>query len=232
MILLLVLTNIILTFSRMGFIGLCVSIFGYLLFTMVNNGTLIKRTGRIFTFVFVFLFMSIFVSIPHFREKLYSTFTTVISIREIGEVQTGELDYRRFVLISEAVRIFKEHWLLGTGMGLSNYLTYFEGNTIPAKPHSLYLSYLAEFGLIGFTFSFLFLIFLTIDLYKTLKLTKNLKESFIAKGFFIGHISILTMFIFNEYITSPFVWFYWAMAMGFSLICTTIIQKKIGRLNE
>ena len=218
MVLLPVLAGIVLTFSRTGFVGICISIMGYLLYSarVHKFRPSLKLVVRISTILILFLVL--LVAVPHISRRLVLMYTSAMSIAATGEIATGKLDYKRFILVSEAMRIFKEHWILGTGMGLGNYLSYFDGNISPARPHNLYLSYLAEFGLIGFLFLFIFLTSLGIKLYKTVKLTKGSKEFFLAKAFFMGHISILIMFIFHEYITAPYVWFFWAVAVGFGLI--------------
>uniref|UniRef100_A0A7C3RIJ0 O-antigen ligase domain-containing protein n=1 Tax=Dictyoglomus thermophilum TaxID=14 RepID=A0A7C3RIJ0_DICTH len=214
--------NIILVFSRTAYIGLVFSLFMYYIiyhivnFYRINLLSLLRRILR-FLLVTILLYI-LMINIPHFKEKIIIGFETVNKVIKFGEIKEGESDYRRYLLIKESIRIFKEHWLLGTGLGLENYLYYFNENTIPAKPHSLYLSYLAEFGLIGFSFLVLFLFSILQVLYKTILYTIGKKEVYLSIGFFVGHLTILIMFLFNEYITAPYTWFFWATAVAYSLL--------------
>jgi len=227
----LILLNMILIFSRTGYIGVFVSIFGYYIFnfSISKLSTFFKMLLR--SFITIIVLYMLVINIPYFKGKLTIGFNTISKLIEFNEIKAGEPDYRRFLLMKEAIRIFKEHWILGTGLGLDNYLHYFNENTIPAKPHSFYISYLAEFGLLGFSFLILFLISLTLYLYKAVRLTSEAKEKFLALGFLVGHLSILIMFFFNEYITAPYTWFFWATAVSFSLIVKKQRVKSCIRKN-
>jgi len=205
-----------LIFSRMGLIGSIFSVGGYLFYKSKQK---ILTLFKILLFLVLILGITFIISqgkIAYSLQRLSRTYNSGTTILKGEELSPETGDWRRFVLFKEGLRIFKEHWLLGTGMGLDNYRFYFNQNipTTPAKPHCFYLSYMAEFGILGFSFLLLFLGYLTLIFNRAVKKTINSKFNYIAKAIFVGHLSILIMLLFNEYITSPFTWFYWALGLA------------------
>ena len=216
-----------LIFSRTGLIGLMISIIGYICYISRKKFTTFIKIFLILLIVINLLLVFFPKEITHLSQRLTVGWHSLPAIFGQEEIEMGIGDWRREVLIKESIRIFKDHWLLGTGIGLENYLFYFDKNipTVPARPHCFYISYLAEFGILGFSFIILFLGYLTLIFLKTIKYTKKYsKLNCITKAIFVGHLSILIMLFFNEYITSPFIWFYWAL----SLALVYLVRKEIA----
>ncbi len=205
--LLIYILNILFIKSRMGILGF---IFSYLIYY------LFKYKFKLHILIpSVIIFMGLilaFLYSPIGNYLLYKLEMTVASIRMIvtsGEISPGMSDYRRFQLLVGAVEIIKSNLLFGTGVGLGNYLEKLNVNVIPAKAHNFYLSYLAEFGIIGFSILIIFLIVLW-----------SFFRKIPDKNFYITFqtifLSVIFMFTMNEYITFPLLWVIWGIGLGLS----------------
>lgn len=210
-----------LTFSRMGMMGMSLAMGLYFLYPTTRTfarGLL----AVLFSAVCLWLISRY---VPHVSAKIESITNTVTALVTDAEIMEGQLDYRRFVLLEEAKAIVREHWLLGTGVGLENYLENYSANEMePMKPHNLYLSYLAEFGVVGFSCLLAFMLGITYCLFRAVRHARNTNAFPLMKGLLCGHVAVMFMFVFNEYITSPTVWAFWGFAIGAALI---VLQQPI-----
>jgi O-antigen ligase len=137
-----------------------------------------KIKKRVFVSSFLLLFC-IF-SIPLFKNRLFSVFT-------LNPYKWGD----RMVLWKGSLNIFKQHWLLGAGVGSYEILLYkyinpknlrdkvidpVSGKPIPAvhaHAHNMYLEILSEMGILGLlSFLFIFIFFLRVYYYR-LKMNFN-----------------------------------------------------------
>jgi hypothetical protein len=148
----------------------------------------------------------------------------------VGQPEIGRYDWHRALIRDAAVSIIKDRFLLGTGMGLGNYLRYFPEDSrfqdYPyTKPHNLYLGYLAEFGIFGYAFLIWFLISITRFLWVRAKVIAEPRSRIIGFGFFGGHVSALVIFAGSDSISAPFVWFFWGLAIAFVRFA---LRQQIG----
>lgn len=107
---------------------------------------------------------------------------------------------RRLALTKEGIRIAKERTLLGTGIGLRNYLDNSRAPVeVPARPHNWIVSYFAQLGLLGMSFLCLFF----------LEAARRARRHAIrhSSGGILGSlVAVMVAMLFNEYLTSPITW--------------------------
>ena len=135
-------------------------------------------------------------------------------------LSTNIPDSRRFYLTLANLNLINYTFPFGTGMGNENYLnylhlysSYFLNYTDHlGRGHNFYISYLAEAGLLFFVFVYL--------LFKPL----YLKADIILRSFYF---SLLVGIATNEYITSPFVWFFLGILYQNSLDYNKIKLKDL-----
>ena len=209
--------GILLIKSRTGIVGTTIGLI--LAFVLLNKPHLM---GRRKVFIAVMVVFSVLVALSLEGKPLLDRVKQVFNWLNIaeGRIEQGELDYRRAVMWSEAISVFRRHMLLGTGMGLDNYLLkvaryIFVPKYFLARPHNLYLSYLGAFGIIGFLPLIGFLFGLAYWYWYNSRFIRVQELRLIGKAFFIGHVSILVMFLGQEHITNPFVWFGWGLGIAF-----------------
>lgn len=115
-------------------------------------------------------------------------------------------DHQRFMLFVSNLDLLIGNFPYGTGMGLKNYLMHIDPkfyqyfvNDHVARAHNFYISYLAEMGIL-----FLFFIVLLFKIYSNIH-AKILKAAM---------LSIFLGLAFNEYITSPYLWLFFGIAIN------------------
>ncbi|WP_202807719.1 O-antigen ligase family protein [Pseudoalteromonas sp. SCSIO_11900] len=115
-------------------------------------------------------------------------------------------DHQRFMLFVSNLDLLIGNFPYGTGMGLKNYLMHIDPkfyqyfvNGHVARAHNFYISYLAEMGVL-----FLFFIVLLFKIYSNIH-AKILKAAM---------LSIFLGLAFNEYITSPYLWLFFGIAIN------------------
>lgn len=128
-------------------------------------------------------------------------------------IEQGQKDYARYMLLKAAWTIFENNPLFGAGIGVPNYraefaehVNFFHRNS---KSHNFYMSYLAELGIIGFSW----LIFLLSLIYRALPPLSSQFRAF--KVSFMGMALMMTM---NEYILLPELWFFFGMLGGIGYV--------------
>lgn len=150
---------------------------------------------------------------------LISTFFEYFSSNAI-ELGANINDSRRFYVTIANLNLINFTFPFGTGMGNENYLNYLHMYSSDfldhtdhlGRAHNFYISYLAEAGLLFFIFVYL--------LFKPL----YLKTDIILKSFYF---SLLIGIATNEYITSPFVWFFLGILYKNSLNYDKIKLKEL-----
>ncbi|WP_166295757.1 O-antigen ligase family protein [Photorhabdus tasmaniensis] len=112
----------------------------------------------------------------------------------------AEHDYRRFILIFAGIDILKNNFLIGTGLGVENYIRFFDIMKYPTYPglaHNFYLVYPAQMGCVGF------LLFLALLKYFVFPQKLNKKN--------LSYIFTIAIYIINnEYVLLPEVWIFMA----------------------
>ena len=214
--------DILFIFSRTAYLSviLCVVIYLFLIRRDIGFFNYLKifyfgLYGVLVVFSMAYLFLE-----ESLVQSLLSRFmliSNIFNFFENGLQSLGSSDIRRGQLITAGIEIFKSHYLLGTGLGIDNYLHYFPQhiNTTPGRAHNLYVSYLAEFGVVGFSFLLFFLLYTGYYFYKsTLSIKKKINQYF-GYAFVSGHLMLLVSFAGNEYITFPIVWFFWGLGFAY-----------------
>jgi len=204
--------------SRMGFLGFWFALACYYLlrfrFSLIR---LIKPVvGAIALMLLMFAMMFV---VPE-ASRLLSGFQTaterITMLARREEIDSISYDYTRIMLLRYAISICRHNYIFGTGVGLENYrekLWEVAPSAIRAsKPHNFYLSYLAEFGVIGFSI----LIALLYFVWKGYGyINKNESSHNILKFCFRTlFLSVMFMCIMNEYITYTPIWMIWGIGLG------------------
>ncbi|PUE05934.1 O-antigen ligase [Limnohabitans sp. WS1] len=134
-----------------------------------------------------------------------------------GSIEKGEQDFDRAMLLSFAFEMIYSNPIFGVGIGLSNYQHALEVMGVNfhrlSKAHNFYISYLAEFGFVGFSI----LIYAFYRIYVLVQINVFAKQCFITAAILL---------IFNEYILLPELWYF----MGLLLAYSSKIQNKNWRL--
>lgn len=198
---LLILINIILTFSRNAFLGI---ILGIIVLTIIYSRKLL----------YIFVPGGIIAAfIPQVRIRLL----------QIGDSTQNE---SRIKLWKTALKMFKEHLLFGVGNG--NYITLYakyvakysdlQYNSYSySASHNSYLKVMAELGLVGIVLFILTIIIVIIDLYKFIK---GFKKNFFGH-FYIGFFASLMAFLFmnvsdNLFFVPKTTTYFWLLIAIFS----------------
>lgn len=126
---------LILTFSRGAWVGLAVSVFAFALF----------KEPRLLVLILVFTLMA-----PIFLPYLPSVVTNRID--SIGSLEDSSNAYRVTIWIA-ALRMIKDYWLNGVGLGLVAfsrvYRDYMIAGASAIHAHNLYLEVGLEMGIVG-----------------------------------------------------------------------------------
>ena len=148
-----------------------------------------------------------FTQIEMVLNRLESTRDTFIGQLE-GTIEQGESGYRRQILMDANREIRKNRPILGTGLGLENYLHYMPSfvTTRHAKPHNLYFSLLGELGIVGFLLFMMFTLKYFLMNYKKIGLIQDKEMVHTLNGFYVGALAFMVMFLGNEFIHFPVVW--------------------------
>ncbi len=206
--------TIILTFSRSGWIGLIISIVFFLFFFRDR----IRRSVIAFFLIMCFLGLLFIVPPKIFTERILPT----------QNLESDPSAFVHYTAYKIAVKAFLSHPMVG--IGLNNFGEFFNNvsrlwwkHPIKMMPHSLYLGFLAETGILGFLANIYLLIVIALKLYKTSKL-KSISEyeGFIIIGFLCGFIGILAGQIFYQYYTREFLW----PLVGVSMATCSLIERE------
>ena len=205
--------------SRMGLIGF---MFAFIIYYVYKyKFQLHKLIPFLLLFIFTFVVMLYSPIGKSSQERLKRTLVSAQLVLS-GEGLTPEMgDYARFQLILYGIEIIKKNFWFGTGVGLENYrIKLGELNPIrESKPHNFYVSYLAEFGMIGFSI-LMILLLMVWRRFSRIGISKTLSYAFNTI-----FITVMFMLFMNEYITYPFTWFIWGIGLGLSYV-------KTGEINE
>ncbi len=133
-----------------------------------------------------------------------------------GELRESEFGWGRQVILQEAYRVFWESPWLGTGVG--NYLEHFDTtlHVQPMTPHNLYIGYLAEFGILGSIPVMGFILYLGYFLWKAAVKASDPLVRPILWGFAAAHTMFFVMFLATDFLTTPYIWFFWGVALSFA----------------
>lgn len=225
--------SFILIFSRTGYLVIALSIVLYYGLFIRNKLGIVRLFKS--TFITFFLF-AIFLSVLIISDSdLKHTIITRISLIQngfafiLGKGENIIYDLRRVQLINGGIHIIKSNWLLGTGIGLGNYLHYFPTNinTVPARAHNLYISYLGELGVLGFWSLIMFFYSTVIYFLYIIKKVTDIKLKSLGYGFVTGHVAMVLAFATNEYITFPYIWFFWGLAFSYAKLMKKKYMEKL-----
>jgi O-antigen ligase len=154
----------------------------------------------------VLLLTGLFIFINTSISERFGYLSNTIGALSSGDnVQSGEQDFDRTMLLAFAFELIQNNPLFGVGIGLANYQRGLEDIGVNfhrlSKSHNFYVSYLAELGVFGL--SILFFAFFRI--YRVLKI-----NAFGAQCFKTAAI----LLIFNEYILLPELWYFFGLLLA------------------
>lgn len=193
---------VLLTYSRSGLIGLMA---GTLLYYW--RFSLLGMLKLCVVIVVIGLFLQSGIA-ERTTERLIKTGNTVYAMLHGEEVDRSVGDHNRVLLVNSAIATAREHFWLGTGLGMQNYragLTRAGLGTVTSKSHNFYLSYFTELGLVGFVL----LLAVLQRIYSHLPPLGSQKRAFRVS--FLVTALMMTM---NEYILLPELWLLMGMLMG------------------
>jgi O-antigen ligase len=207
------------SFSRDGIIGL---IFSLLLCAILGargpGKPLVIRPRRVVAILLVLL-LGVTFAFSLGRANFVGRVFSVTSIADIwgGTLNPNEPLWGRMVILQQATEVFFQRPWLGTGMG--NYLEFLGpvAEDLAMSPHNLYVTYLSEFGIIGFIPLMAFLVGLTHFLWKTSREAMDLRSRAILQGLFFSQLTFFVMFFATDFLVTPYVWFFWGIALAFGL---------------
>ncbi len=139
-------------------------------------------------------------------------------------------DARRVYLTLLSWRIFSDNPFFGVGMGnlVANYPSSSDRRAT-GRPHNFYLTNMAEIGITGSLLFILFLFTILIYFRKAVKIEKDYQIKGLAKAFFTAHIGIVIALALNDFITLPFVWFFWGMGLSlYNSVMSKSRSKETG----
>lgn len=225
------LINMLLLQSRTGFLGFFLSVFMYYFFK--NKIVFLKITTAIFIIVVIVLLtrITVFLDIARRLGNLASLFQALIAYGRNATIE-ATVDYKRIIILLNGIQVIKNNFLLGTGVGLDNYREYLkpiiDGNKeLYVRPHNFYVSYLAEFGIIGFSI-LLFIIYQVWHKTSILIIGRSRNIRLPMYSFRAIIITLLIMLAFNEYVTYPLVWILLGIILGMS----NSIYKNKAKISE
>lgn len=210
---------ILASFSRDGMVGLVVS---FLLCTILSTldshkRPSIRRGGTIAVMLVLALGGAAAVYLG--RSDFVARVLSITSIGDIwgGTINPNEQLWGRMIILQQAVGVFLERPFLGTGMG--NYLEFLGQvpEELAMSPHNLYVTYLSEFGIIGFIPLISFLIGVTHFLWKKSREAVELHSRAILQGFVVSQVTFFVLFFATDFLVTPYVWFFWGLALTFGL---------------
>jgi len=194
--------DIVFMYSRTGYISWLFALLASIFFIRFKDGNkrIVPKLSVFFSVVMLFIMIY---AIPKLNYSFISRLNSIVDFEEkiffLAAPKRGEPDWRRYTLIETSIMMFKRSPFVGTGMG--QYVSKFPDDveTAPANPHTLYLSFLAEFGIIGFAPLMFFLVSIFINYWKNTRALQT-DTSYIGYGFMIGHLTLLVAFTGNGYI--------------------------------
>jgi O-antigen ligase len=162
----------------------------------------------LFSLIIIFIVFIILIYSGLLDKQLIRFNETLITINMLNSGVVEHVgDYKRIVLINAAIDIIKDNLFFGVGVGVDNYINAFSlsvdyyDSDKAVRAHNLYLTRLANFGLIGY----IIFMSLMISIYRQLLDYKTFKIAFIAVAF---------LMIFNEYILLPELWIIFGLYAG------------------
>jgi len=180
-----------LTFSRGAWLGLAVSVFIFALL----------KEPRLIVLIIVLAILS-----PMFLPQVVMN-----RIASIGSLEESSNAYR-ITIWKAALRMIKDYWLTGVGLGLAAfsrvYRDYMIAGTLAIHAHNLYLEICIELGVIGI-FSLFWMVFRCFSEALSNVIIKNYKISYIAAGIMAGLVGHLFHGLFD------YVWYSPRIVMAF-----------------
>jgi len=220
---------VILSFSRTGFIGLSLSM-AIVIFIVIRAFSFARASAKLMVLLSVFLIVfsvSYLVVGNPILERIESI-TLVQRIWFDDDLTLSAQGGRRHALQAQAIAVFRQSPWLGAGPG--NYLNSLDTTDpyLQARSHNFYLSYLAEFGLIGFIPLAGFIFYLTYFLWNNAIKTTDKNLRLISLSFATGQTSLLVMLLAQEFISSPYIWFYWGLATAYVISAEKAKNRTIS----
>ena len=215
---------IVLSFSRTGLIGLATAVALTVAFAVRRRLAAALAVGAVSAVGMIIAF-----TVTHgaFADRVESI--GIVNDMWFGEPAPREAAWGRHALITESLRIFREHPWLGTGAG--NYTEYFDRSLplLPMNPHNFYLSYLAELGVVGFAPLIALVLAITLFLWRAARRVQDRQERSIVVALAAVQTSLLVMFAATDFLIAPHLWFAWGLSIG---VAGSIVRKPtIGELN-
>jgi len=206
-----------LTFSRSGWLGIFISFIVILFLTrkFVFN--------RKFLLLCLLLIIVLLIIILPYKDAVINILKVRFGLIEIEE---GSANIH-FFLYKGALSMFLDHPFIGVGLG--NYGIVLEqkgGYQLPGNvlynPHSAYLSWLSETGIIGFICNIFLIIFMFMILKRYRKKSDGIYKDVISIGLFGGLTGLLVSNIFYQ----SYTYFFFIVFEGIILSITNILNRE------
>jgi O-antigen ligase len=136
-----------------------ISFFSILLLIFIPSFRIYRIVGTIFTLIIITIILSIN---PTAKERVIDNTIKEISETKLSVLPYTELHERHYV---SALKMFQNKPVFGVGTNLFRHVCHkeeyqYKSNSCTSHPHNFYIQLLAELGIIGFSFLFIFYLFL------------------------------------------------------------------------
>ena len=214
------------------------------IYLLVANFTTISR-GGIIAFCFMFL-IYIFIILKNYKKRILFIFSFVIlaillvyfsNIKVINRIEhtSGTQDIERIVLWKSSIRMIEDHLLYGVGINNFNkeyrtkYISPLAKNKDLAKSHNMWLTSLAETGIVGAIGLFILMYHFITFSFKNWNNKGDYKFNlaiFLALSGMLLHTLVDDIWI-DQYVR--IFWCLWAVAICEATFCAS--KEKIGPNN-
>jgi O-antigen ligase len=214
------LSCVILTFSRSSWIGACFG-FAVLSYYLFKN----SRTRKPLVVLLLFFSLVITWAIVFYSPFWDATIGRVMQAFDPTDISTsGHLKW-----LNVAIQAWSNNPILG--VGLNNFAEYYAVNfqeTNKAMTHSAYFSFLAETGIIGLILEMTFIFLIIRHLLLAISITRKSGDTnfyFLLVGILAAYVAMLGTNITYHFYTQFYVWFFNALAVAAS----TLVIKNPNR---
>ncbi len=204
-----------LTYSRGAWCGLIVASVVFLAFQ--------PQRWKVFVSVFALALMVFMLMLVANREDVRYTYTRQV---DVNKLQAFAQDSGRNIFWKDAVTIFKEHPVVGTGLNTYTEAKRFHGGMSGYYAHNCYLQMAAELGLIGVAAFLGFMISILVTGARRIAQVVNKKERALLYAFLaswaglMAHGAVDTTFYSSQH--WPLIW----MMAGFLMVAPAVLKQE------
>lgn len=222
----LLIVGVFLTFSRTAMVGVTVTLLIYLFFSIFTFKVFSKRVLAFWlTLAGVLVLVAPVASNTLLGKRIDAISNSLpLLFGSNDDFVIGDGDARRKMILSGPKKIISERPMVGTGLG--NYMVVLrqieDNKWLHARSHNLYLSYMAELGVIGFFLFIMIPISLLLNMVRRMTISRRDSVFFYYKLTLIAQCSVLfslfIMFIAQEFVTAPYIWYFFGLCLAQYLI--------------